>query len=280
VNVGNAIDSIYINSHGGGINGFNTIITRIPETKSLILLLNNTGGAPLNEIAQKISAILLGKTYDLPKQSLANHLYDLIGKKGIETAKEQYKLLKSDDHFDLNENEMNQVGYQLMNEEKLKEALQVFKWNLDAFPNSFNVYDSYGEALMNLGQKELAIANYRKSVEMNPGNQNGLDMLQKLGVDQESLVNEILVPLEILENYVGDYELQPGFILSIFLDGMQLKAQATGQAAIELFPKSKEVFYVKVVEAQVTFNMNDSGQVESLTLLQGGAEINGPKIEE
>ena len=183
---------------------------------------------------------MLEKAYDLPEQSLANHIYDLIGKEGIETARGQYKLLKSDDHFDLNENEMNQIGNQLMNEDKLKEALQVFKWNLDAFPTSFNVYDSYGEALMNLGQKELAIENYRKSVDMNPGNQNGLDMLQKLGVDKESLVKEILVPLEILETYVGDYELQPGFILTISLNGKQMKAQATGQQAIDLYPQSNK----------------------------------------
>ena len=50
-------EPVAIIEHGGGINGFNTVITRMPESKNLIVLLNNTGGTKLGEMVKKISAI-------------------------------------------------------------------------------------------------------------------------------------------------------------------------------------------------------------------------------
>lgn len=62
----------------------------------------------------------------------------------------------------------------------MKEAIEVFKLNTKEFPNSWNTYDSLGESYMVDGQKEKAIANYEKSIEMNPDNQNGKEMLAKI----------------------------------------------------------------------------------------------------
>lgn len=276
--IGNTPDSIYVISHGGGINGFNTIISRTPSDKSLVVLLNNTGGAPLNQMTRAIRGIMHSKTYDLPEKSLAYDLLDVIQNKGIKAGVAHFNLNKDSDNFDLNEDEMNQVGYQLMGDDKVEEAAQIFKLNIDAFPKSSNAFDSYGEALMSLGKNDLAVENYKKSVELNPANQNGVDMLKKLGVDTTDLVKEIIVPSNILENYVGNYELNPGFILTISKEGNQMKAQATGQEMIDIFPKSNTVFYLKVVTAQITFNKNKNGKIESLTLLQGGQEMTGIKI--
>ena len=73
--------------------------------------------------------------------------------------------------------------------------------------------------------------------------------------------------------------LAPGFFIQITREGKQLKGQATGQPQFDLFPSSENVFYLKVVEAQVTFHKNAEGAVESLTLLQGGQEMPGKKVE-
>jgi tetratricopeptide (TPR) repeat protein len=221
---------------------------------------------------------MYGKTYDLPRKSLAFDLVDIIEAKGIQAAREYFDKNKDSDEFILNENEMNQVGYQLMNEGKVEEAAKVFKWNIDAFPSSFNVYDSYAEAMMNLGKNEQAIAYYKKSLELNPGNQNGIDMLAKLGVAKEGLVKEVVIEDEILKSYEGDYELMPGFVLTIFREGKQMRAQATGQQAIDIFPRAENVFFAKIISAQITFNKGADGKIESLTLLQGGQEIPGKKI--
>ena len=141
-----------------------------------------------------------------------------------------------------------------------------------------NVYDSYGEALMMNNENEKAITNYKKSVELNPGNSNGIEMLKKLGVATESLTKEVTVENAVLESYVGNYELAQGFLLTIAKYDNQLKAQATGQGENLIFPKSQNVFYLKVVEAQLTFNKNEAGEVESVTLVQGGREITGKKL--
>lgn len=278
--IGNTKDSIAVISHGGGINGFNTEISRSTSDKSLVVLLNNTGGAPLNQMTSAIRGIMNGKPYDLPKKSLAYDLLGVIQAKGIKEGIIYFNANKDSDVFDLNENEMNQIGYKLMGDGSVEEAAQVFKLNVEAFPKSFNVYDSYAEALMKLGKNEEAIKNYKISVEMNPANQNGIDMLKKLGVDTSSLVREVIVPNDILETYTGKYELKPGFILTISKEGNQMKAQATGQPMVDIFPKSNEVFYLKAVTAQITFNKGENGKIESLTLLQGGQEMTGKKLPE
>jgi tetratricopeptide (TPR) repeat protein len=81
---------------------------------------------------------------------------------------------------DTQEGRLNGLGYSLMRQKKMAEAIALFKLNVEFYPKSSNVYDSLGEAYMTNGDKELAIANYRKSLELNPKNENGARMLKKL----------------------------------------------------------------------------------------------------
>jgi tetratricopeptide (TPR) repeat protein len=74
---------------------------------------------------------------------------------------------------------------------KIKEAAAIFKLNVDAYPNSWNVYDSYGEALLALDDKENALENYKKSVRLNPGNENGIRVLNEAGVNTDNLVMKV-----------------------------------------------------------------------------------------
>ena len=80
----------------------------------------------------------------------------------------------------LNEGQMNRIGYWLSLAGQIKEAISVFEQNVADYPSSFNAYDSLGEAYMNDGQKELAIKNYKKSLELNPQKTNAVTMLKKL----------------------------------------------------------------------------------------------------
>ena len=278
--LGKSTDSIFTLSHGGGINGFNTIISRTPSDKSLVVFLNNTGGAPLNDMSRAVFGIINGKVYDMPKKSVSTELLAVIEAEGINAGITRYNTIKDSETYGLSERDMNDMGYQLMGSDKVEEASKVFELIIEAFPKSSNAYDSYGEALMTLGKNDLAIKNYRKSVELNPNNQNGIDFLKKLGDDVSDLVKDVEVPDAILETYIGKYELMPGFVLTVTKEGSQLKTQATGQPVADIFPKSENVFYLKVVNAQLTFNKNDAGEVESVTLLQGGREMIGKRVEE
>ncbi|HEX7572202.1 MAG TPA: serine hydrolase, partial [Bacteroidota bacterium] len=179
--IGTSSDSVLEVFHGGGINGFNTMIVRIPARQQLIVLLNNTGKAPLEEIVRSIAGVLYDKPYAGPRQSIAHLLGESIGKAGIANALEKYAgMLANTGEYSLDEGEMNGLGYQLLQEGKTKEAIEVFKLNVAAFPKSWNVYDSLGEAYMNDGDKRLAIVNYEKSLELNGSNKGAVEALKKL----------------------------------------------------------------------------------------------------
>jgi len=201
--IGNSKEKIQTIGHGSSINGFNTQITRIPSDKSLILLFNNTGGAPLYDMTTAIIGILYNKTYTFPKRSLAYSLLDAIEKNGISTALSYYNEIKESDDYHLHENEMNLSGYKLLQSGRAKEAASIFKLNMEAFPNSFNTYDSYAESLMVLGDTTQSIENYKKSVQLNPGNENGIHILKGLGVDTKDLIKK--VPIEHLQLLAGAY---------------------------------------------------------------------------
>ena len=84
----------------------------------------------------------------------------------------------NDIYFD--EASINGIGYYLMGLGKYAEAIQVLELNVEVFPRSFNVYDSLGEACMKNGDHQDAIDNYRRSLELNPENNNAREMLERL----------------------------------------------------------------------------------------------------
>ncbi len=78
------------------------------------------------------------------------------------------------------EAQINAQGYRLMQLKKLDEAIQVFTLNTQLFPKAWNTWDSLGEAYMEKGEKDIATGFYKKSMELNPKNENGKKMLEKL----------------------------------------------------------------------------------------------------
>jgi Tfp pilus assembly protein PilF len=84
----------------------------------------------------------------------------------------------------VSEARINGLGLGFMRAKKLPKALAYLKLNVEFYPNSWNTYDSLAEAYMANGDKELAIANYKKSLEMNPKNTNATEALKKLGATQ------------------------------------------------------------------------------------------------
>ncbi|MFH2037056.1 MAG: tetratricopeptide repeat protein [Candidatus Zixiibacteriota bacterium] len=80
----------------------------------------------------------------------------------------------------IDEDGVNHIGYYLLGMGKTAEAVELLKLNTEAHPKSSNTYDSYAEALMNNGDIEKAIANYKKSVELNPDNTNAVTKIDSL----------------------------------------------------------------------------------------------------
>jgi tetratricopeptide (TPR) repeat protein len=176
----NTKDSVTVHMHSGGINGFNTNIIRNVTNKNMIVLLNNTGGAPLNRMTKAIENIIQGNAYDLPVKSLAKELFAHINKNGSDSIAEQFNQLKEDKTYILVEGELNQAGYELLGDDKVKEAIVVFKLNVAEFPKSANAYDSLGEAYLKNGDKILALKNYKKAVALNAKNPNAIKIIKEL----------------------------------------------------------------------------------------------------
>jgi CubicO group peptidase (beta-lactamase class C family) len=90
---------------------------------------------------------------------------------------------------------------------------------------------------------------------------------------------EIEIDPAILERYVGQYQLAPGFFINISLEDGRLKGQATGQEVVDLYPESDTNFFLKVVDAQLSFLNEGDAPASQVTLHQSGQNIVGKRVE-
>jgi CubicO group peptidase (beta-lactamase class C family) len=252
--------------HGGGINGFNTTINRFPDTQDLIVLLDNTSrGDKIDDLARGIADILHDVEPPQPRISLVDELMKTL-EHGIGLqAVARYRELKekSRAQYDFREPELNGLGYLLLQRGRVDDAIQIFQLNVEEYPASWNAYDSLGEAYAAHGNRDLAIKNYKKSIELNPKNTNGVDALKRLEQPPAA------VEAATLDKYVGSYVLAPGFNLAITREGNTLFAQATGQPRVEMAADSPTEFHILAVKASITFAPDGS----ALTLHQGGQDL-------
>ena len=264
---------VQVISHGGGINGFATNISRYPDHRNLIVLLDNTGQATAG-LSETIGKILFNQPYDMPKMPLVAKLDKTIREKGVEAGIAEYRDLKAkqSDVYDFSESQLNELGYLLLRNGKRKEAVEIFKLNVEAYPKGFNTYDSLAEAYAATDQRDLAIANYKKSIELNPENKSAIDGLKVL--EQPP----VKVDKRILESYVGDYELRPGFVMKVSLEEDRLFTQATGQNKFEVFPESESTFSPREFKAKLTFVKDAEGKITGMKLNQNGREISARKL--
>ncbi len=169
-------------AHGGGINGFNTLIARVIEDRHLVVLLNNTGSANLRAMQNGIFDLLYGRKPAQPKPPVAEALNEALETGGAEAAIARYHELKEHqaDEYDFGQNQLITICYQLMESGELEGAIAVCKLNVELFPEEFNPYDSLGEAYLKAGKTELAIQNYAKSLEFNPENTHAVRQLMLL----------------------------------------------------------------------------------------------------
>ncbi|MBC8112072.1 MAG: serine hydrolase, partial [Verrucomicrobia bacterium] len=119
--------------------------------------------------------------YGYKSPVLIKELKAELAKKGYEYAREVVKEKKQkDSKYELSETDLNSLGYSLLQKEEIGKAVEIFKLNVSLFPESWNVYDSYGEALFKHGKKEEAVKMYQKSLELNPKNENAKKALEQI----------------------------------------------------------------------------------------------------
>ena len=92
------------------------------------------------------------------------------------------------------------------------------------------------------------------------------------------VINTIKLSDDIMQSYIGEYELKPGFIFTVSFNNGSLFCQPTGQPKLELLPVSESEFFLKEVEAKISFVKNSSQKAEKLILNQGGHQIPALKV--
>ena len=166
----------------GGAFGFASFCVLYPDTKLGIVLLANESDPATQEKLEELSEKLLVALRGIPpaQQALESSLRAADYQQAFEvvqTVKQKHPELH------LTEDYVNTWGYQLARAGQLKQALALFKLNVRLFPTAWNTYDSLAETYALLGDRAEAIANYRRSLALNPKNENGAEQLKKLEAD-------------------------------------------------------------------------------------------------
>jgi CubicO group peptidase (beta-lactamase class C family) len=171
-------------THSGGDTGFVSNLVLLPDKKIAVVMMSNYDRAPLRVLTNAALDVALGLKPEAValKPPIDRVLFKRITSDGLEAAVKLYYELKKNQPqaYDFQERHLNNLGYNFINRGKFKEAIRVFQLNVEAYPNSSNVYDSLGEGYMRNGDKALAIENYEKSLKLDPGNTGAVEALKKL----------------------------------------------------------------------------------------------------
>jgi CubicO group peptidase (beta-lactamase class C family) len=262
--------------HGGAIHGFSSLITRAVEKRQTVIILDNVGlGRNHQKITNSILSILNGQPIEPPKRSIAETLYKIAIEKNLASAVAEYRKLKAENSptFDFSETELNTLGYELLGMKRTKDAIEIFKLNVEMFPTSSNPYDSLAETYLADNQKDLALANYKKAAELDPKNANALLIVKRLEG------KEAKVDSSGFDAYVGEYQVTPRLTLTITKEGDKLFGQLTGQEKLAVEPVSETQFTIPEVKANISFEKDPVGKVIGLLLSQGSRTANAKKIK-
>jgi len=97
--------------------------------------------------------------------------------------------------------------------------------------------------------------------------------------EKRVIPENIILDTKILQDYVGTYQLAPTFSITVMQRENRIFAQATGQPEFEIFASEKDEFFLKVVEASISFLRDENGKVISMTLHQNGMDMPGQRVE-
>ena len=237
--------------HGGAIPGYLSMGVYVPSKDVYVILFSNCGCKSPSNLAIEIAALASDKPVFKKEDAInlsQDQLNKWVGTYEFENGAIRYVTIKNNQLYS-----------------KRKEGRQ----NLKIYPTSPTSFSFDGRLLA----YDFSIENGKKIAVFNNriNKEKGVSVNKKAPKEKK----EITVSTDILKKYVGDYELQPGFVLAITLEGNKLFGQATGQGQVELFAETETKFFLKVVKASLEFHKNEKGEVVALTLFQGGGSMKG-----
>lgn len=244
--------------HGGGINGFMTYEMTLPEDRIFLAILTNSAveGRDPEPRAVKIAGLVLGKP-EPERKAVALAAKDLDPLTGVyeDAAKEERYITRE--------------GNKLYSQRRGEGKYEI----LAASAVEFFFRDNPARVRF-VKNAAGAVTGLRVQARYGPA-QVYTKTAKPLPVPKK----EIAVDPKIYDAYVGDYELAPGFTITIIRRDAKLISLATGQPEVELFPESETKFFLKVVEAQVEFVKDTAGKVTGLVLTQSGRTMPAKKVK-
>ena len=167
--------------HNGADEGFQALLTMNWQTgKGAVIMADSDNGISVADLVMRRVAKEYGWNYKfggpssplllIAKLRSVQAVFDYFAQRKQAGASEE----------EMGEHSLNELGYRLLYGGHEQDGITVFRRNVQEYPNSSNVYDSLGEAYANTGQKELAIENYEKSLQLDPKNENAKERLKKL----------------------------------------------------------------------------------------------------
>lgn len=239
--------------HGGGIFGYTTFGLYLPNEDIYVIGLSNCDCGDVTGVATKAAAIAMGKPIPSVKDAvqLSNEkLSKWIGSYVYDD--EVVRFITIED---------NQVYSQREGSTKLP-----------IFPMSEDRY-IFEDGMIEYSFKNVdgkKVAHMLRAGETKIGNETVKS--------PPTAKKEMQLSAEVLQQYIGKYELTPSFHIVVTIEEGKLMGQATGQPKFEMFAENETDFFLKVVKAEVKFSKNDEG-VDVLTLYQGGGVMPGKKVK-
>jgi tetratricopeptide (TPR) repeat protein len=172
--------------HGGSNDGFQSLLITFGDSGSGVALMANGDNGPLlfERVAASIAAEYGWKSFRHRLQSPLMTADLLARLKGAEAVIAWYKAMRSSAPDQRLPPLLGRVGYGLLLANKLTDAQKVFEAHVELFPDDADAYDNLGEVYSKAGQKDAAIASYKKSLTLDPKNTNAVKMLEKLGASR------------------------------------------------------------------------------------------------
>jgi len=169
--------------HDGATDGFQAILMASSDTgRGFVIMANSDYGIDVG--SGLIRAILreYGWKFPVPNLQAGSIMRAIISAKNVDAALDWFRDLKTSGstEFGYGEYTLNGFGYLFLSKKDVPPAIKIFKLNTELYAQSSNAYDSLADAYKNAGEKHLAIKNYQKSLELNPKNDNAVQMLKKL----------------------------------------------------------------------------------------------------
>ena len=176
------IDGKRIYYHSGGDEGYRTFFGFFPESKAAIILMANNEHFQSSKTAIYLANKFITNNPSPWKQYIHFELKNLILTKGIESCKSFYYKAQKEmkDQYEFSGGAIDKLGYWLLDREKKKEALDIFLFNIELFPEESGFYDSVGDAYLAMENKSKAIEWYEKALEINPKQDFTIKKLKKL----------------------------------------------------------------------------------------------------